>query len=388
MHLGTGTTTLTFICALMLGALAAPPAQAQTFTVLHSFTGGSSDGSDPYAGVILDNEGNLYGDTQTGGSSDAGTVFMLDTSGTETLLHTFNGSDGLYPVAPLLRDAKGNLYGTTQQGGDFKGGTVFKLTKGGKLTLLHSFAGGTTDGCDPLAGVIRDAQGNLYGTTSGCGSYGPGAVFKLSKKGKLTLLHSFAGGKKDGSYPGGVILDDRGNLYGDTGSGGSSNYGTVFKLGRSGKFTLLHSFTGWITDGCYPLGSLVTDASKNLYGTTRACGSSGYGEGDGVVFRVDARGAETLLHSFIGSDGASPYAGVLRDSEGNFYGTTQSGGSADFGTVFKLSKSGELTTLHSFSGSDGFFPAGDVVRDAAGTLYGTTYYGGSSDQGTVWKLTP
>jgi uncharacterized repeat protein (TIGR03803 family) len=380
--------TLTVAVVIGLGAAATQAAQAQTFTVLHNFTG-KPDGSSPQAGLVRDAEGNLYGTTPSGGASNVGTIFKVDSSGNETVLHSFNVEDGEFPIGGVLRDASGNLYGTTQQGGARQCGTIFRFNANGTLTELHDFGG--ADGCAPEAGLTQDAQGNLYGTTTNGGSSGYGTVFKLSKSGKETVLHSFVGGTKDGLWPyAGVILDDEGNLYGDTSSGGASDYGIVYKLSQSGKLTILHSFTGFITDGCVPDGLLVMDKSGDLFGTTSACGSSGYGEGDGVVFKIVRNKTEFLLYKFTGgSDGGVPYAGVVRDSAGNSYGTTLYGGTEGTGTVFKLDANGTQTVLHNFSrGSDGGVPYGGVALDAQGNLYGTTIYGGSSQQGTVWQLTP
>jgi uncharacterized repeat protein (TIGR03803 family) len=362
--------------------------QGQTFSDLYNFTG-RPDGANPSAALVMDAQSNLYGTTQTGGIYNYGAVFKLDSSGTEAILHSFNNADGSFPGGPLLEDATGNFYGTTQQGGLSSEGTVFKLTSSGELTVLHSFGG--ADGCDPQGSLISDAKGNLYGTASLCGTFGYGTVFKLTPKGKLAVLHNFAGGKKDGNGPyAGLIRDDRANLYGETTGGGASNYGVAFRLSARGKLTILHSFTGWITDGCYPAGNLVMDHQGDIYGTTSGCGSSGYGLGDGVVYRIDKRGTERVLYSFLGgTDGNSPNAGVVLDPQGNLYGTTLYGGSTGWGTIFELNASGTETVLHSFAQeTDGGKPYGGVLRDAAGTLYGTAYYGGSAENGTVWELAP
>jgi uncharacterized repeat protein (TIGR03803 family) len=362
--------------------------QGQTFSDLYNFAG-RPDGANPSAAPVMDSQGNLYGTTLTAGAYNYGTVFKLDSSGTETILHSFDDTDGSSPRGALIADTAGNFYGTTQQGGLAKDGTVFKVTSSGKLTVLHSFAG--SDGCDPQGSLVRDARGNVYGTTSGCGASGYGTVFKLTPSGKLEVLHNFAGGKKDGISPfAGLIRDDKANLYGETTGGGASDYGVAFRLSARGKLTILHSFTGWITDGCYPAGNLAMDAQGNVYGTTTGCGSSGYGFGDGVVYRIDKRGTERVLYSFLGgTDGASPNAGVVLDSQGNLYGTTLYGGSTGWGTIFELDANGTETVLHSFAQeTDGGEPYGGVLRDAAGALYGTAYYGGSSENGTVWELAP
>jgi uncharacterized repeat protein (TIGR03803 family) len=375
-----------FSLALAVVMLPAPPAQAQSFTVLYAFTGGM-DGANPLAGLIQDAQGNFYGTTQAGGGSNCsdgcGTVFKLDTTGKQTVLYTFNGRpDGRNPSASLIRDAAGNFYGTAFSGGASKLGTVFKLDASGKQTVLHSFIG--RDGANPAAGLIRDTQGNLYGTTQGGGAFHSGTVFKLkSSTGHVTVLHTFTGGV-DGRRPAaGLMRDAAGNLYGTTIFGGASNAGTVFKLDVDGNETVLHSFGG--TDGESPYAGLIGDAAGNLYGTTLYGGAS-----FGTVFKLDAGGNETVLHTFTGApDGASPSAGLISDATGNLYGTTGLGGLYGWGTVFKLDPAGNETVLHSFtSGEDGAVPWGGLIRDAQGGLYGTTYYGGAYGAGTVFKITP
>ncbi|HSZ00753.1 MAG TPA: choice-of-anchor tandem repeat GloVer-containing protein [Terriglobales bacterium] len=307
--------------------------------VLRSFAG-TPDAEDPYAGLTRDKAGNFYGTTLYGGTQGGfGTVFKLH-AGKETILHSFAGTpDGEDPRSVLVRDAAGNLYGTTQYGGTNGGyGTVFKLDANGKLTLLYSFAG-TPDGDDPYAGLLRDKAGNLYGTTQYGGTNGGyGTVFKLSPKGKVTLLHSFAG-TPDGVNPlAGLLLDGAGNLYGTTYYGGTNGgFGTVFKLSTKGKLTLLHSFAG-MPDGQNPYARLIRDAAGNLYGATFYGGTSGYG----TVFKLDTGGKLTVLHSFNDApDGAHPIGGLVLDKAGNLYGTTSDGGDlrcgfSGCGTVFKL----------------------------------------------------
>jgi uncharacterized repeat protein (TIGR03803 family) len=374
--------------AIVLGALAAARASAQTLTTLHSF--GVSDGANPEAGLIADASGNLYGTTAGGGAHSAGTVFKLTPSGSETVLYTFIGStDGGAPEAGLIADASGNLYGTTVYGGGCGNGTVFKLTPSGSETVLHGFCL-STDGLLPYAGLIADASGNLYGTTSqGGGSAncvggvgGCGTVFVVPPSGSETVLHSFTD-SGDAAYPdAGLIADASGNLYGTTNSGGAYGAGTVFKLTPSGSETVLYSFIN--TSGALPgKAGLIADASGNLYGTTNSGGAYSYG----TVFKLTPSGSETVLYSFTGgSDGRGPEAGLIFDASGNLYGTTFSGGAHGYGTVFKLTPSGSETVLHSFTGSDGAYPAAGLIADAAGNLYGTTVEGGVSDLGTVFKL--
>lgn len=381
-------TTLTLLVVPVPGLVATQPAQAQTYTVLYNFQGGT-DGDFPFAGLVSDTAGNLYGTTTEGGPSNDGTVFKLSGT-TETVLYSFKGgTDGANPEAPLIIDAAGNLYGTTATGGSPGFGTVFEVKPSGAETVLHSFAGGTTDGCTPYGGLRRDKAGNLYGTTNKCGAADVGTVFKVKPNGKETVLHSFTGDASDGSYPylTSLIIDAKGILYGVAQDGGAGNLGVVYKLSKSGTLTVLHSFAGGTTDGCYPLGSPAMDKKGNLYGTTYDCGSSSY---MGTVWKVSKTGAETVLHSFHGgaTDGQSPYAGVVLDAHGNLYGDTLEGG-LGIGTVYELSKTGTLTVLHSFDGVHGEYPYGGVIRDAAGNLYSTGFAGGSSGYaGVVWEVTP
>jgi uncharacterized repeat protein (TIGR03803 family) len=316
-------------------------------TVLYDFTGGG-DGGFSIASLIRDSSGNLYGTTLVSGANDEGTVFKLSPTGQETALWSFTGgTDGALPHGSLVRDRSGNLYGTTFSGGDvscdtFGCGTVFKLTPSGQLTALHTFTG-APDGANPVAGLFRDSSGNLYGTTpyggdSSCGSFGCGTVFKLTPAGQLTALHTFTGAP-DGVYPNaGLVRDASGNLYGTTYGGGTYGPGTVFKVTAAGQQRVLYSFTG-STDGQYPYSTLVRDSRGNLYGTTFQGGAYGFG----VVFKLSPSGHESVLYSFTGgTDGGNPYAGLTRDSSGNLYGTTFVGGDlscnapSGCGTVFEL----------------------------------------------------
>lgn len=304
-----------------------------------------------------------------------------------SVLYSFGGLAGDFPTG-LLRDAAGNLYGTTQYGGFYGWGTVFKLDTTGGLSVLYAFKG-QADGGNPEAGLVRDAAGNLYGTTyqggnlSGCGQVatGCGVVFKVDTAGREAVLHTFTGGADGGNPFAGLALDAAGNLYGTTAYGGAYGGGTVFKVDTTGTETVLYNFTG-ATDGGTPEAGLVLDATGNLYGTTEHGGTFD----SGTVFEVDANGTETVLHSFSGPpDGAYPVAGLIVDAAGDFYGTTFQGGdasgcsSAGCGVVFKLDSSNKETVLYSFTGgADGANPEAGVVLDVAGNLYGTTLEGGDT----------
>jgi uncharacterized repeat protein (TIGR03803 family) len=381
---------LVLATSLMSEVVAAQSALAPIFTVLYNFTG-SSDGAYPSRRLVRDKMGNLYGTTFGGGTSGVGTVFKVDASGTETVLHNFtdgsDGAGGFYPEAGLIRDSAGNLYGTTSDGGTYLVGTVFKLDTSGTETVLYSFGEKSPDGYDPDGVLIRDKAGNLYGTTPSGGDFDLGTVFKVDASGTETVLHSFAGGASDGKGPvlARLLMGSTGNLYGVTHYGGTSDTGVVYKLGKKGKLTVLHNFTGGTTDGCYPFGAVVMDKNGNLYGTTTECGDS---SNSGTVWKLSKKGTETVLHNFsVGpSDGRHPLAGVIMDTKGILYGETQEGGAFGFGTVYKLNKKGRLTLLHSFDLSDGQDPEAELIRDAKGNLYGTAEEGGTGCCGTVWKI--
>ena len=385
----------TLLFVLVFAALA----PAQTFTTLYEFTGRS--GAWPYAGLIQDSKGDLYGTTD-GGSNvtcfdgpGCGLVFKLDKSGTETVLYSFTGTpDGGTPMAPVLLDESGNIYGTTQYGGGSKNcplgcGTVFMIDAAGKATVLHSFTG-RSDGCYPDQGVIRDAAGNLYGTTYGC-SPTRGTIFKIDSAGLFTVLHTFAGFPADGSGPifGQLARDNSSSLYGVTTQGGAYNAGVVYKVSETGVLKILHSFGGG-SDGCEPLGSVLW-ASGTLYGTTSGCGANN----GGTIWEINAAGKETILHQFNGgtSDGCAPDGGVTLDSKGNLYGTTTSCGAHNQGALYQLSASGRLTLLHSFEKPGGLSPHGEVLLTTEGELLGTSLDGGPGPCegygcGTVWSYQP
>ena len=351
-------------------------------TVLYSFTGGA-DGSGPVAGVIRDSAGNLYGTAYGGGTANAGVVFKLDTTGHETVLYSFKGgADGASPWAGVIRDSAGNLYGTTVYGGTANEGVVYKLDTTGQETVLYTFTGGADGGC-PNAGVIRDSAGNLYGAAAGGGASGRGVAFTVSPTGQETVLYNFTSGA-DGGYPNaGVIRDSAGNLYGTTVGGGTAGAGVVYKLDTAGHETVLYSFTGW-ADGGGPYAGVIGDSAGNLYGTTIYRGTAN----KGVVYKVDSAGHETVLYSFpAGADGENSNAGVIGDTAGNLYGTTQNGGAANRGVVYKLDSAGHETVLYTFTGgADGANPYAGVIRDSAGNLYGTTFQGGTVGAGVVYKV--
>jgi len=370
-------------------------------TVLYSFKGSANgDGAKPNAGLVMDAAGNLYGTTFYGGSyggsgvctlyfglyagapSGCGTVFKLDPTGHETVLHSFTGAngDGAYPNDFVTMDSAGNLYGTTYGGGnDSEGssGIVFKVDPSGNETVLYSFGASNSDGAEPEGGLLLDSAGNLFGTTSLGGTAGAGTIFKLDPSGHETVLYSFTGANGDGAEPTGrLVKDSAGNLYGTTLNGGKYGWGTVFKLNTAGNEMVLYSFSDQVFLGADA--DLTIDNAGNLYGTSPFGGGPG-----GDVFKIDPAGNLTVFYTFTGgvysySGGLWPNSDLLIDSAGNLYGSTERGGSSGGGILFKLDSTGNETVIYSFSATngDGAGPNGDLIMDSAGTLYGTTSGGG------------
>lgn len=397
--------TIVFILAVV----ATQSAQAQTFTVIHNFTDGG-DGGYPSAGLTIDRAGNLYGTTNSGGAS-SGKVFKLtQSSGGWGLspLYSFTGNDdGAFPAAGVIFGSDGSLYGTTYNGGgECSCGIVFNLTPPARApasvlaswteTVLYRFKD-IPDGSNPSYGdLVFDQNGNLYGTTVFGGAGASGTVYKLTPSDDgLTedVLYSFTGGSDGGNPYAGVVFDKAGNLYGTTLQGGAYYNGAVFELMRSGSGwteKILYSFQNG-SDGAYPEGGLILDASGNLYGTTLAGGQAGAG----TVFKLtpsDGSWTFVPLYSFTCDYGSGPVANLIMDQDGNLYGMTYGDRGPDYGTVFKLTSAGGSwteTVLHRFTnGGDGGSPYGSLVFDADGNLYGTTSYGGAYDAGVAFEITP
>lgn len=405
--------------------LDAPAESSSNFKVVHNFSG-SPDGANPLGSLVFDRKGALYGTTASGGTSSVcyppynigcGTVFKLTPSGSgysEGVIYQFKGyreQDGSAPVAGVVVDKKGAVYGTTWLGNPIGYGVLFKLSPAGSgysESVLHLFAG-SPDGGNSTANLTLLNKNILFGTTTGggfqygcyhfCGGCGTIFMATTSSGYKSNPYYSFCARSlgKQGSDPrAGVIFDKTGALYGTTSRGGTHNAGTVFRLGNA-KFTVLHNFCGHsrCQDGSAPEAGLVFDSKGALYGTTEYGGG---GTNAGVVFKLSPRGSgyvERILYRFRGSpDGAYPVAGLVLDRRGALYGTTSGGGIAarGCGVVFRLMPSGSgysESVLHSFTGgSDGSTPKAGLIIDNNGNLYGTTSGGGSSDDGTVFELTP
>jgi uncharacterized repeat protein (TIGR03803 family) len=330
----------------------------------------------------------------------------LMVSAQEKALYSFSVGSG--PEGALVADSKGNLYGTTSFGGQFGNGAVFELsppTQRGKSwteKTLYSFDAAAGDLFEPIGPLVLH-NGKLYGTTYGGPSADPGGVFELSLSGSTwteTILHIFTGTLSDGWYPQyGVVFDSSGNLYGATYQGGSHEVGVIFQLvpGTGGIWTenILYSFTG-LSDGGYPTGPVFMSKTGQLYGLAGWNGKNF----SGLVYELKSGTpwTESVLYTFTGgTDGGGPSGPLTLDKAGNFYGVTGVGGLGN-GVVFELSPSGSTWTesaLYSFTGgSNGNKPFEGAIFDSTGSLYGTTSLGGSGSCssgfgcGAVFKLTP
>ena len=392
---------------LLIFAMTAIASSAQTLTTLNSFD--NTNGAYPFAGLVQATDGNFYGTTYNGGSANEGVVFKITPEGTLTTQYNFcsktNCTAGALPYAGLIQDTNGILYGTTVSGVEDERGTAFKITLGGTLTTLYDFCSqsGCTDGSDPFAGLVQASNGNLYGVTVFGGKNSYGSIFELTLAGKLTTLYSFcpASGCTDGAEPYAALVQaSNGKFYGTTQTGGANKNsacavegcGTVFEFSGSGAPTTLYSFCAksGCADGQSPNGALIIGTDGNLYGTTLAGGNS---SNDGTVFKITTTGKLTTLHSFCPetgcADGEVPFAGLVQATDGNLYGTTVSGGLGQ-GTIFKITTSGTLTTLYDFCQktdcADGQGPNGGLIQGTNGDFYGTTFYGGAHGYGSVYSL--
>ncbi len=313
---------------------------------------------------------------------------------TFSTLLSFDQTEAANPYATLIQGKDGNFYGTSQFGSTIGYGNVFQVTPDGTATSLYSFCSqpGCTDGYEPTAGLAQASNGNLYGTTPG----DVGTVFSLTPEGTLTTLHTFCSqrGCTDGTNPNGSMIEGSdGNFYGTTTYGGAytgpckteyGSCGTVFKVTPEGVFTTIHSFVG--RDGAYPYAGLIQGLDGNFYGTTQAGGLYNVG----TVFRMSLQGTVTLLHSFDTSDGAVPTGTLVQAIDGDFYGTTSNGGLHSAGVIFKITSAGVFTQLYSFDTPGPSYPNAGLVQASDGNFYGTTYEGGSCRGrcGTLYKFTP
>jgi uncharacterized repeat protein (TIGR03803 family) len=381
--------------AVAIGLILGTQVQAQTFTVLHNFTGGN-DGGNPLSGFVMDEAGaNLYGTASAGGTHGAGAVFRLNARG-ETILYNFTGgADGNSPVSSLIIDRSGNLYGTTYSGGANGAGTVYVVTPHKTEEVLYSFTGGS-DGANPEARLAFDAEGHLYGTTTAGGAYGGGTVFEITAQNHETVLYSFGQSSDSATPVAGVTLDPAGNIYGTASAGGLYTYGTVFELTRSASGwteTILHNFQ-MQSDGGVPYGGLVFDKSGNLYGAATDGGQTG-GGGGGTIFELTLGSGGWTFNTLYDLDGwgiSGTFRDLLLDAAGNIYATTHCDGTNSAGTVYELTNSNgtwNYNQLYVFTGGDdGLYSFSNLVADKNGNLYGTTNQGGTNGSGVIFRVKP
>jgi uncharacterized protein (TIGR03437 family) len=385
--------------------LLASAVQAQTLTTLASFNG--TNGYGPVAPLVQGTDGNFYG--TTGGATDGSgaTVFKITPAGAFTSLYTFptyvNSLSASLGAQGLVQGSDGNFYGTTLNGTNAMDhrGTVFKITPTGTLTILTNFEQSPFPAY-PSGGVIQATDGNFYGTTNAGGAANQGTVFKLTPDGVLTVIYSFiennpiGGPNPNGAEPvAGLVQATDGNFYGMAAAGGQFGVGTVFKITPAGVLTLLHTFGSSSTDGELPQDGLIQAKDGNLYGTTRTSGT-----GKGWIFEITPEGVLTPIYIFGSAppDGEGPAGNLLQAADGNFYGTTGTGGTGGCrdtlndvtgcGTIFRVTPSGTETILYNFGANpnDGQYPDAGLIQDADGNFYGTTSAGGAGGDGTVFKF--
>jgi uncharacterized repeat protein (TIGR03803 family) len=349
-----------------------------TYTVLHSFVS-ATEGATPTGGFTKGNDGNLYGMTTYGGTLTGGTAFKMTTSGTVTVIANFNGAaQGNAPLETLVKGADNAYYGTASSGGEFGYGTIFKIC-GGTTTVLHSFSK-TTEGSVPKGSLIQATDGNFYGMTSEGGTNNSGTIFKITPNGNYSVIRHLSA-VADGSNPqGSLVQGTDGLLYGITYAGGSSGSGTIFKIATTGTYTVLRHLT-YANDGANTEGSLVQGTDGNFYGMT---------SNNARIFKISSTGTFTVLRTLTSStDGTSPLGSLVLSADGNFYGTTSTGGTFGGGTIFKISSSGTFSVLkHLNATPDGKMPKGNLLVASDGNFYGTTSSGGTNNIGTIFKITP
>lgn len=338
----------------------------------------------PWGGLTLSSNGFLYG-TSNRGATAAGDLYQVSTSGSVSVVSALASPDGAFLVNGLMQGTDGNFYGMADDGGLHGFGTLYKLTSAGKLTVLHPFD--ETDGAFPRTAPFQGVDGNLYGAAILGGLANAGVAFEATTKGGFNLLHSFGNSTGDGQEPDSVLIQGfDGAFYGTTFSGGASGAGSVYRIGTDGTESVLYSFTGGV-DGDHPGtdlgGNLVAASDGNYYGTTLSGGSAG----QGALFKLTPVGALTTIHNFSSSDGTgvfSPSGYLIQGADGALYGS--SNGNA--GSVYRCGLDGSFSALHVFNGADGAGTFGGVIQGTDGNFYGATGFGGANGFGTLFQVTP
>ncbi len=360
---------------------------AQTVTTLYSFQGNLLSGANPwYVTLAQGTNGNLYGTTYNGGVSSLGTIFSVNTSGAQKIVHSFKSgsADGANPTGGLTLGSNNNFYGTTQQGGAQSQGVIFQVTQTGTFSILHTF-NAFVDGAFPWGPPILATDGNLYGTASGGGLNGRGIVYKITTTGTFSVVYKFdvTHGYSPVAPP---TQGTDGFLYIPVSQGGASFCGTIIQLSTSGILNNSYSFPCG-SGGSFPIGPLVQAANGNFYSTTQDGGANG----EGVIYQVTTGLAVTVLHSFGVNfgDGTFPSAGLILGTDGNYYGATADGGGNGDGTLFNTSTSGSYSGLYSFNNSANLSqtdPLSPPIQYTDGNFYGLTEFSGTSNDGTFYSL--
>jgi uncharacterized repeat protein (TIGR03803 family) len=362
------------VVVIVIVTASAATLHAQKYTDLYNLGSNSGDPETPaWIGLFAQGrDGNLYSTSQGGGTSALGTAFQLTLAGKITpWSFDGKGTDGVYPYSGLTLGTDGNFYGTTYEGGSSGAGTVFKVTSSGKITTLYSFAGFN---CCAYAAPIQGLDGNYYGTTSDGGGEVFGTVYKMTPSGKMTFIYTFGGTVR---YPMALTLGTDGNFYGTfNGGAGASQYGGVFKITPGGKFTVLYNFKG-TPDGQTPKGAIIQASDGNFYGTTAAGGANGFGS----IYKMTPAGVLTILHSFSEDDGLGihPLAGLVQATDGKFYGVAASNTSS--GVLFQITSTGKYKVLVNLTNTTGKYPGANpqvaLYQHTNGTFYGDTDGGGT-----------
>ena len=351
---------------------------AQTVTNIYSFTGNNSSAY-PFSTPAQGRDGRLY-ITTSGTTSGYGSILAVSTDGKAVLFHVFDDIHGSGPLGGLMLSTDGNFYGTTAYGGSANAGVLFRISKSGKYSVLHEFASGA-DGQNPFSPPVEASDGNLYGTTLGSARVGS-TLYKYSPSTGYSVLREFYKnqGHLIGSSP---IQAIDGNLYMTANNGGTNRCGAILKLALSGDLLASYSFACG-AGGANPNGQLLQASDGNFYGTTQAGGTAG----QGTVYKLDQSGTISVLYSFLGSptDGSDPDSGLAQATDGNLYGTTVAGGSATQGTLFQISTTGVYARLFEFGDTAGQYPYGGPMQDTNGLIYGTVYQGGTDNFGAVYSL--
>jgi uncharacterized repeat protein (TIGR03803 family) len=414
------------VAAVALPCLSGRAAAGTGVTVVHTFSAlqGSfpspmrnSDGASPGARMTLGSDGTFYGTTTTGGVHGAGIIFSLSPAGNLTDSYDFQGvvdRDGQkdYDLAPneLTSGPQNFLFGTTQRGGTNRNGTLFEMPPSGQAMDVYVFSaevtnvsgnvsGSNPDGMSPTGALVEGTNGIFYGTTQYGGANGTGTIFQITHNGTFTSVYSFSGfdlsfiANSDGATPNSLTLGTDGNFYGTTQAGGANGSGAFFQFTTDGVLTPLYSFGATTNDAAWPQAALVQGPNGNFYGTSEIGGSAS--PGSGTIFEVTPSGTENVLYSFSGgNDGGLPNTALALGSDGNFYGTTSGAGVNYNGTLFKITPAGAFSSVYSFAAMNanaenaiGANPSAALVQGRDGNLYGSCAAGGANAAGTIFRYT-